>query len=352
MHLSKSSCSLRDVSSSQQNDGSAKEGRDAVSRRPSYVVSTWAILVCLLVCLAQTAIIVQLRHRIDSQDERVVAIERVLATTGSNEDGHAHASTTQIDAHELNNPSRGRVSRLKRGVRDVAPRDVSSPSSRRTSDDANDRLTRRRRHQKRYVTRDELARALDSLNKIIDEDLHTSFHIVPLLVEFDDKDIATPVRVGPLRWTEHRDTHVTHMTGFELDSDTGQTVEVTVAGTYFVYSQVTYNGRETHTGVAHPPCAHVTMLKPYGRDATGDHKDQVKLLYSVTTQYDRGGRSAHAYDSVFQAGVFHLEPGDRLFVRPDMRSVGCRFVLHPEKTFFGTFRLNPATLKSPYSRRK
>ena len=55
MHLSKSSCSLRDVSSSQQNDGSAKEGRDAVSRRPSYVVSTWAILVCLLVCLAQVS---------------------------------------------------------------------------------------------------------------------------------------------------------------------------------------------------------------------------------------------------------------------------------------------------------
>ena len=56
MHLSKSSCSLRDVSSSPQVDGSAKEGRDAYSRTPSYGVGTWAILVCLVVCLGQVSV--------------------------------------------------------------------------------------------------------------------------------------------------------------------------------------------------------------------------------------------------------------------------------------------------------
>ncbi|KAI0225538.1 hypothetical protein LSAT2_023710 [Lamellibrachia satsuma] len=73
------------------------KGTSVVSNRgPSDSVKTWLVLVCVVGCAIQTATIVQLKRRIEEQEERVSTIEHVLSITGSPHAGYAQASATQV----------------------------------------------------------------------------------------------------------------------------------------------------------------------------------------------------------------------------------------------------------------
>jgi hypothetical protein len=60
----------------------------------------------------------------------------------------------------------------------------------------------------------------------------------------------------------------------------------------------------------------------------------------IYQSYD--GSYVRAYDSSFQAGIFHLEAGDELRVELHDFSKNCRVISHADRTFFGAFRLHLA----------
>jgi len=51
-----------------------------------------------------------------------------------------------------------------------------------------------------------------------------------------------------------------------------------------------------------------------------------------------------AFDSSFTAGVFELETGDTLYVKPDDYSATCSVISHHDKTFLGAIRLQMSGL--------
>lgn len=144
------------------------------------------------------------------------------------------------------------------------------------------------------------------------------------------------------------DPDVDFRNNFEYIVDTSGTerlvtgVKILTTGYYQVYSQIVVNGIGSSSGMT-PEVGYETVKLSQG--------STVKiLLESYITQDRRGrmypdvrsfsGEGLYAFDTLNHQGIFKLNCGDILIIRPKLESLTAKFSPHETKSYFGVTMIN------------